>query len=345
MRFVVTDLDGGALGEPRAAARAGGLGVSQPATASFRIRSDDPLWDEVADGETMLKVYDVTGALCFYGPAISDEEEGSGQGSTVQVAASDLAWRLGSRYVGKDPTGIGLQYTGQDTGVIAAAVLALVNAEDPTGITIGTVGSFVSMTSTYLWKRALDILTELGALAGSYEWALRYTDGAPPTVQLDLVAQLGVDLTSDVFFEYGTGHHNCKTYKRVRDRRRLATHVWALGSGSTLVAAASDAAAADGLRSRYEDVVSYGDITTASLLDALAAAHVAIRNKPQKIFSVTPFATGPVFGADYGVGDLVTCRIVSEGSVRVNGVARVWGVDFSVDAAGTVTSSPRLVPA
>jgi hypothetical protein len=344
-RFVITDLDGGAHGEPRATDRRLSFGVSQPATASFRIRHDDPLWDEIADGETMLKVYDSSDVLRFYGPVVSDDESGTGQGSTVQVTASDLSWRLSRRYVGKDPSGIGLKYANQDTGVIASNVLALVNADHPTGITLGTTGNFISISATYLWKRALDILSELGALAGSYEWQLRYTDGQPPTVQLDLLAALGADETADVFFEYGMGRNNCRTYSRVRTRDRMATHVWALGSGSTITAAASDSAAADDLRSRYEDVLGYGDITIPSLLDALAAAHVAIRARPRRVFSVAPFVTGPTFGSDYLLGDLVTLRIVAGDSVRASGTARVWGVEVQVDDLGTVTSSPRLVPA
>jgi hypothetical protein len=344
-RFVVTTLDGVPLGEPRATERTASFGISQPATAGFRLRSDDPLWDDIADGETMLKVYDSTNTLRFYGPCITDEEVGSGQGSTVRVTASDLSWRLARRYVGKDTTGVGVKYTSASTGAIAANVLATVNAESATGITLGTVGSFVTLTTTYLWKRALDAISELGSLTGSYEWTLRYVDGTPPTVYLDLLAQVGVDSTSTVYFEYGTGRNNCKTYTRVRDRSRMATHVWALGSGSTITASAANAAAASSLRSRYEDVISYGDIGVASLLDALAAAHVSIRAEPRRIYSITPFVTGPVFGLDYGLGDTTNLRIVSENSVRANGVVRVWGVDVSIDDNGGVVSTPKLVPA
>jgi hypothetical protein len=315
-RYVVTDLDGNALGEPFATGRSVSFGISQTATASFTIRSDDPLWDEIADDETMLKVYDSTNTLRFYGPCVADEEGGSGQGSSVRVTASDLSWRLGKRFVGKDPTGVGLKYTSTDVGAIASNVLSRVNTDAPTGITLGTVGTFFSLTTTYLWKPALAAITELGSLAGSYEWTLRYVDGTPPTVYLDLIAQLGSDSSSNVFFEYGTGLNNCQAYTRLRTRDRLATHVWALGSGSTLTAAASDAAAAASHRSRYEDVLSYGDITIPALLDALAAAHVSVRAQPRKVFSVTPFVTGPVFGDDYELGDRVTCRIIANDSIR-----------------------------
>jgi hypothetical protein len=343
-RYVVTDLDGNALGEPFATGRTASFGVSQTATASFTIRADDPLWDEIADDETMLKVYDSTNTLRFYGPCVADEESGSGQGSSVRVTASDLSWRLGKRFVGKDATGVGLKYTSTDLGAIASNVLARVNADAPTGITLGTVGTFFSLTTTYLWKPVLAILNELGSLAGSYEWTLRYVDGTPPTVYLDLIAQIGSDNSSNVFFEYGTGLNNCKAYTRLRTRDRMATHVWALGSGSTITAAASNAAAAASHRSRYEDVLSYGDITIPALLDALAAAHVSVRAQPRKVFSVTPFVTGPVFGDDYELGDLVTCRIVANNSIRANGMARAWGVDVSVDDLGKVTAVPRLVP-
>ncbi|HXH88252.1 MAG TPA: hypothetical protein VNI55_06560 [Gaiellaceae bacterium] len=345
MKFVTTNLDGVSLGMPRGSGRSASFDISRPATAGFRVRSDDPLWDEIADEETMLKIYGEDDALLYWGPVVSDEENGSGQGSSTQVSSSDLAWRFAARYVGKDPSGVGTKFTAQPVGTIVSTLLAALNAEDPTGVTIGTVDPLLSVTTTYLWKRMLDVVTELGAPAGSYEWQLRYTDGTPPVVQLDLLAALGTDRTSAVFFEYGCGKRNCKAYSRVRTRDRLATHVWALGSGSTIVASAFDTAAADELRSRYEDVLALGGITVVALLDALAAAHVAVRSQPRRIYSMTPFRGGPVFGVDYKLGDLVTCRIVSEGSVRANGAARVWGVSVEPDDLGLVTAIPRLVPA
>jgi len=345
-RFVITDLDGAPLGEPHAFDRQIDLAISSPSTASFRIRTDDPMWAAIADSEAMLKVYDATTKLRHYGPIVSDEETGSGQGGSVKVNSADLMWRLGYRYVGKDPAGVGMVETATDSGAIANAVLAAVNADMPTGITPGTTGTFVGQDVTYLWKKALDAIAELGSIDGSYEWALRYTDGQPPAVQLDLAATTGTDKSATVFFEYGTGKRNCSGYSRIRDRSQLATHVWALSGGSTIVAAASDEVAAAGLRSRYEDVLTFSDITVDTLLDSLAIAHVRIRSAAKRVYALTPFPSlAPVYGRDYVVGDRVTCRIVGEtGLVRLNGSVRVWGVTVSINDAGEAVESPRLVP-
>jgi hypothetical protein len=347
--FVLTDLDGVPIGEPRATARSGSFGVSKPATAGWRLRTDDDLWDDVADGETMLKIYapaPYNYLVIYYGPIITDEESAQGQGSSVQITSADLSWRLGKRLVGKDPAGVGAVYTSTTTSTIAHALLALANADGATGITQGyAAGTFVSTSTKYLWKPVLDAIMELGGLAGSYEWFLSYPDdNRPPTVELNFDEEMGFDNSPNVHFEYGTGKSNCKAYSRIRDRGRLATHVWALGAGTQLTAAASDAAAATALRSRYEDMVAYPDLSVTSLLDALALAHVAIRKQPRIVVSVTPNLDGPQYPSDYGLGDYVTVRIVTQGSIRVDGLARVWGVDWTQDETGNLLCSPRLVP-
>jgi hypothetical protein len=345
VRFVVADLNGTALGEPQAYERTLGVELSGAATAGFRIRADDPLWEQIAAGETMLKVYDSTGDLCMYGPVISDEETAEGQGAKVRVTATDLFFRLTRRFVGKDTTGVGTTYTGVDSGTIAYNVLAAVNADEPTGITAGTADVFVARTVTHLWKRASDAINELGAIAGSYEWKLRYIDGSPPTVLLDLDARFGTDKTSSLFLEYGKGTlANVRTYARARSIDQLATDVWVQGTGQAATVYASDAAARLSYR-RHEDVVSYGDITVTPLLDALAAAHVAIRRYPRRIVSLTPFAkTAPRYGVDWNLGDTLTARVVVNNTVRVSGAVRVWGASITVTENGEEVPTLKLVP-
>jgi hypothetical protein len=339
-RFIPTDLGGNNLGEPHAYARTLNIGVSKTATASFRIRADDPLWDTIVTDETNLKVYDSEGNLRFYGPIIGDNEEASGQGASVQFVAADVTWNLGKRFTGKDTTGIGTTHTGKDSGQIIYDILDQINGEKDTGVTVGSKDTFVARTTTLLWKNVLAVLTELGAIAGSYEWELRYVDGNPPIAYLDLREQVGGDRTSSVFLEYGTGLLNCKAYSRSRSIERKATRVWALGGNSTLTAAASNA----GYETfgRWEDVLTYSDISSAALLDALVAAHVAIRSRSRTLVGLVPFPkTAPKYGVDWFAGDRVNARVVVRRSVRVSGFARIWAAGITIDELGN--ENPTLV--
>lgn len=343
-RFVVTDLAGNGIGEPRAFNRSISLGVSMMAVASFRIRAEDPLWNTISAGLCMLKVYDSAQNLRLYGPIVADEEQAAGQGAVVKVTAADLAWRLAHRLVGKDTTGIGTTYTLVDSGTIAYNVLAAVNADEQTGISAGTKDTFVARTVTYLWKKAIDAISELGAVDGSYEWVLRYTDGAPPTVALDLKTKLGTDKSTSLFIEYGTGKTNCSSYTRARSIDTMATRVWVLGSGSTIVANAYDLSA-EAAYKRHEDVVSYGDITVVALLDALASANVAVRDHPRVVATLQLFPqNAPRYGVDYVLGDVLGARVVVKGSTRLTGPVRVWQADIALDELGNETATLKISP-
>lgn len=345
-RFVLCDVAGIALGELTAYDRTIDMGVSQPAVAQFRVNADDQMWPYIAAGDTNLKVYDPYQNLVLYGPVIGDEEVAEGTGATVKCSASDLSWFLTKRFVGKDTTGVGTTWTAIDSGEIMMQVLDAANADGDTGIQRGFADAFVPRTVTYLWKRSSDVLNELGAIEGSYEWALRYVDtsGGKPAVYLDLETTIGSDRSADVFFEYGTGRNNCSAYSRARTFADSATRVYAIGQSPTQVAVAYDAAAE--YRGRLEDVLQLGDIGDFALLDALAAAHVAIRKDPRQVVSLTPAVRiGPNYGSNWFVGDVVTARVMINDVVRVNGYARIWGASVSVDTEGNTTTSVRLVPA
>lgn len=343
-KFVLADLNGTNIGEPRATGRTLTVGVSTVEQAGFQILDSDNLWDQVVTGATTLKVFDSAGNLQLYGPVIADEEVGSGQGANVKVTAPTVAWNLGKRFTGRDLTGVGTVYTSVDPATIISGILTAINADQPTGVTIGTVDTFFPQTVTYLWKKVLDALNELGAIDGSYEWGLSYTDGAPPTCQLNLRSTLGTDRRAEVFLEYGAGtRHNCQGYSRRRTLDNAATRVWTIGSGPALVSQAFDATAE--LTGRYEDVISYGGITDTTLLAALATANVAVRKQPQTVVTLTPFpALAPLYGVDWFVGDRVSARVVVNDTVRVSGVARIWGADIAIDEAGNETATIRLVP-
>jgi hypothetical protein len=533
-RYVLCDENGVAIGEPEASGREFSPAVSATETARCQVRVGSSLWSQLEAGLT-LKTYNSTGDLVFYGDIVTDELNATGQGGTVQLNAADLSFRLKQRFVGKDPTGVGLSYVNQDARAIAFDILNHANADQQTGITVGNgyvaltggggtgpvygvpgsfgntvqgitnaklgadtkqvikatlteratvskltgffggsheyspgttqavkaviyadaggvpgakiaegtavaiddyaaytwydlpfgspptidpgdywlgyisggaalairfqysptggvratnadvysdgasdpfgvVGSdtlnlsvyasyvtvppapestaFVGPTVTYLWKNALDAISELGAIASSYEWQLRYRDGTPPTVYLDLFSQIGEDKTKDVFLEYGTkGKGNVPTLTRTRSVQSRASHVYTLGSGSTLVGEAFDAAA-DAAR-RAEDVVSVGEIADQVLLDALAAEHVAVRRTPRTTISMSlmpqnapkyGLTFAPRYGVEWAKGDFVTARAFLAGETIVNGAARVWGANITIDDLGNENAVPTLEP-
>lgn len=339
--FVICDRLGRAIGEPLATGRSFTVGISRTSTAAFTVEVGSRIWTAIAAGDATLKIYNSSHALVFFGDIVTDELTADGSNKTVAMTAADLSFRLARRYIGK--SGTGSQHTAQDSGSIVFAELGTVNAEAPTGVTAGLKDSFIARTVTFNWRRFSDVIADLGAIDGSYEWTLRYTDGTPPTVYLDLETMIGSDQTTTVFFEFGTGVNNCSSYRRLRSIETLATRVYAIGQGSTISSVAYDAGAE--LVRRFEDVVSVPDISAQQLLDSLAAAHVAVRHLPRKTVTVTPFpATAPRFGVDWYIGDRVTLRSVVGGVVDTYGTARIWGAQIDLDDFGNEAAAPVLEP-
>lgn len=243
------------------------------------------------------------------------------------------AWKA-SPYASGFPANYGTTSTDSMTWAIYADITT---ASPPV-----TGGSFVGPTVTYLWKPLLDAISELGAMADSYEWKIRYVDGQPPTCYLDLVSIAGDDRSSTVFFESGVGLNNCTLFKRTRSSRQRITRAYALGTGQTLTAVAFDAAAEAAPFARSETVLSVGDITDTTLLDALAAQHVAIRKTPRVVASMN---LEPEIAPKYGswvVGDYVTARGMVEGELVVNGKARVWSAEINIDEEGNEVAVPNV---
>jgi len=342
-RFVLTDPLGVAVGEPLATGRQYEPGVSQTETAQFRVRTDTSVWAAIQAGEVMLKIYDSGGSLLYFGEVITDELTGSGQGATVAVSSADLSWRLQKRLVGKDFDGVGVEHIDKDSGQIVFDSLDAINLEQPTGIQKGNKDPFVVRTITLLWKPMLQLLSELGSIESSYEWTPRYVDGTPPDVFLDLKTRVGVDRSATVFFEYGMGKSNCQEFRRVRSMETSATRVYVLGTGQTVVAEAYDSGAEE--FRRLEEQLSFGDITTPSMVDALAAAHVAYRARPRVIATFTPFPKlAPIYGQQWTVGDYVTARATISNVLVTDGIARVWGASISLDELGNEIAVPRVEP-
>jgi hypothetical protein len=350
-RFVLADRTGVSIGELHAYDRQASLGVSRVGSASFRILASEPLWAQIAVGQSRLKVYNSIGALIFYGPIISAEETGSGQGMSIQYNAADLMWYLGKRIIGGPTQGgacpTGVMFLNQDSGLIAHSLLSLANADANIGIAVGLRETFLPRTVTYSFNNLLDSINELGAIAGSYEWALRYFDSAVPSVFLDLEAQMGGDVSSAVYFDYGMRKNNCSSYSRVVSQETIANQVYVEGSDATgnRVIVREQDLASQAAQTLYQDYLQFSAITVPDLTLSLAMAHVAARAYPREIVQLTPFPKlSPKMGADWRIGDTVSISIAGGGRVLRSGKARVWGADISLGDEGDETPSLQLVP-
>lgn len=345
-RFDLCDASGKPLGELRRSSASRFLeGVSRPSICSGEIRGDDPFFGELESGLYRVKVISPSGSLRHYGPLLVDEEKGqAGRVPRISWTSTDLlGWRFSKRLLGKKalPTDADVTHTNKDSGQIAADALAALNAEAATGVTLGIQEPFVARTVSYAWKKMLDLLGELAAIDGSFEWRSRYVDGAPPAVLLDLVAAIG-EQREDVFFEFGTGKKNCVAYGIRKDAAALASDVYAVGSGA--ISSAGDAAARAAY-GRLEELVSPSDVSVAGLLAALAAAHLAVRRQPRRVVSMTLGTSSrvPEYAAEWSFGDVVNARIEAQGKPRLDGLVRIWNVEVGFSDDGVEKVTPVLV--
>jgi hypothetical protein len=345
-RFDLCEPDGTPLGELRRDTDSRLIeGVSRPSTAAGKIRGTSPFFGVLESGVHRVKVTDPYGKVRHYGPILTDEEEGqAGRVPVVKWSSLDLlGWRFRKRLLGKKaaPTDPDVTHTAKDSGLIIFDALDALNAEEATGISKGVRETFVARTLSYAWKRMGDLLGELAAIDGSYEWRSRYVeDGGQPTIYLDLLAAIG-ETREDVYLEYGTGKRNATRYVVRRSAEALASDLYAVGGGAQ--ATASDAAAR-ALYGRTEELVTPSDVSVVTLLAALAAGHLAVRKQPRKVFDLTLFPLRtPEYGLEWDYGDVVNARVESMGQARVDGLIRVWAVETSFSNEGVPIIKPTLV--
>jgi hypothetical protein len=221
-----------------------------------------------------------------------------------------------------------------------------------TALESGQVGIYDANTSTLAVTRTYDAFIA-NSHSDTLVWQTLNFELAPtePTTDAEGVQIASFNASSaigtskpEVVFEYG-GNKAIRSYRRVLSREGLLNQAVSLSQNfptdaDTRVVTDEVSILARGL---FEEVIT-SDIGDASLREALAAAHVAVRKDPRQIVTFEPSQTAPVFGTDYIVGDTVTARATALGTVRFNGLFRVYGVEISIDENGRETISPTLVP-
>ena len=381
-QFILTDLLGNTHGEvTQAASRKVVLPHLRAPSASFTV----PIWHDLAptvlDTDCLLRAYrvdQVTGQrdLAFHGPVVSAEESAEGNSNSVAVTAAGPLWRLTKRIIPSSKLQTGVQYGSGagliDLGTIARTVLTDVNAEQFTGIDLGThANSTSAWAGKWFLKNAAEAIAELGAGLNSFEYRIRPTEATayanpqnwPRIGLLDIAPILGTTQPNAVF-EYGTTKANVASYKRTVSRETLLTNAIISVQGwpdsvekiNTTVPPATpimadkyhlieiDDATTVASRGLFEEVVNDAGVLDDGLRTNIAQFHIDIRKNPKQIITFNPVVNArPAPFVDYNVGDTVRARALVRGNLRFDALFRIWGITFDVDQNGNENVELELV--
>lgn len=347
--FQLTDKNGLPLGAMRPGSRSITFGVCQTVTGSFSITEKDPMFTKLETMSTRVKVYDSTGALRCYGPILGTDEQGRADGQvSITATFADQSYELSRRAIKSYFPPIVMN--GPDVGVVTHDLLTKANAVRASGILPGVnQGPWFVSKPQYSWRMSvLSAITELTAMDGSFEWALRYVDDTPPidtspAMYLDLLDRVGSDLSGSVFLDHGWagGNRNVQSYSYKKTGELMANAIYARAEAGSQLGAS--VASMTTYNMRLEDIVSAGYAVTgpplADLLARLVAFHLLYRKDPRRMLDVTLMPNGLIYGVNYVVGDTVTSRVSRAGSTRVSGAQRIWRATVNLDDNDRETAS------
>lgn len=391
--LVLCDLRGRPIGELRAKARALSFPLNGIPSGSLKLRLDNPFADQILSTDALVKAYEDDTLKGVYDIASAEEVvQGTADDGVAVVLAAPWA-RMASRMIGKNDTGVTVSSADRGRiaqGVVAltnADDYSGIDIGDFEASAPDTAGP-------WYFKTIAEANGELSGALDGYDWDVTpvepqvvYTPpGTPrlfqlapswwpaglpwlgggeteasspnpankPTVgQFNTYAVKGF-FRANAIFEYGTGRHNVRSYRRPVDRTKMLNRGWSLPQGFPDVQVAStiiesedtDAIATRGL---YEGLVA-GDLVVDELRQALVTEHVRIRSAPRQLILFEshiedPDNPGrvPRFGVDYDVGDVVPARAKVNGVVRFDAYLRIYGVDLAISDEGTATPTLQLV--
>lgn len=363
--FVLTDRNFVPQGEIlNANDRKVALPLSKLATASFKVRMDNPLADQLMTTQGYLKAYRKTAAapwaLKYMGPLISSEMSGERDKGSISVNSVGAAWVLGKRFAGKSATGTVFS-TLTDRAQISKALIDTANAESETHLdtTLNALSAASAVTYTAgPYKPVSECIQELATAYDGFDWFFDPIDNfAAGSVTGTKIASLRAapvigSTRSEAVFEWGTGRNNITTFKWQVGRDTQANKVYHNTSNGPDAAGFPTVSALD-----TASISNWGlleELANADLLDAsmrqnLVNEHVNVRKNPRQVIEFTPhidpYDAGrlPLYGVDYGVGDTVRARVALGGPSKFDAAVRVYGVTFDINDLGIEQQALSLV--
>jgi hypothetical protein len=355
--FILTDRVGGHLGEfTNIYDRQVNLPLSRTPSASFRVRWDEPLADEIMHGhETLLKVYDPDKNLRFHGRPVSLEAVGEAGGQSLACTYAGATWNWQYRLMSEAAKAV--VATTADRAQIARTLIQAANNAGETGIfpISFTCGSVLSGFSYGPLDPLSELITRLADALDGFDWVEQPVEWSSGVLANWNGAAVWGGTQENAVFEYAGGASNVVNFSWNKDWSTLGNHLYHVADdgldqpGSPLLQIANTNSITE--HGLMQAVVDGDGIVDTNLRNALLADHLAIRAHPREVYTFTPEYDDPerpgrvpVFGRDYDVGDSVRLRCGHENGTVFDGYVRVYSVQLAINSEGRATITPTCVP-
>jgi hypothetical protein len=355
--FAVSSLEGNQFAEiTNASDREIAHLLGRTQTLSFTLPSSSPLTPAVATTQVLIQAY-WGSELRFNGRVISYNRTAQGSTRSMSVVAADPSWVFPKRLVGKTGASGRVFTPATDNGQIAKTLLDEANAEAPTHLRTGTLPYLGGSSSVYVsgpFKPLPESIADLSVGAYGFDWRvvpIEYTSGA--WADWYAAPVIGTFREDAVFHYVEGGGGNMKSITDSVEKTTQATRVYHFtefgpdATGAPTVVASDPAAILDdGL---YEDLAQ-AQLYDTGLRQSLVNEHVRVRKQPRRIITFEPQDHDPlnpggvpVFGTDYGLGDIVRARAEDEWGTWFDAYFRVYGWTAKPTAEGLETGDLLLV--
>lgn len=338
-------------------------------TSHFAVDLRDPLADRLLEADLLVKLYE-DDILRGVHEVTDVEEVVTEDKKRLGVTCSDAFWRLGARLIGKSTTGHTV--TNQDIATAISGLLAGVNAEDDTGVRMGSVDNLADVyAGPWHYKPLAEVISELAATLDGPDWRINPVEPTADATgvkwgELELRNAIGTTQPHAVFAysDDEDDRGNVKSYTRTVSKQGMLNTGYSLPPGfpDTDPTAAAVQSWYDGparARWHWREGVVPGDLGADNLRLKLLQEHVAVRKNPREVITfngllpsdlVNAAEAGihvpacPAFKVDYDVGDIVPFRATVDGVSRVNGLFRIYGVDLAISDEGLETPTVSVIP-
>lgn len=340
------------------------IGLNKTRTASFKIRLDNTLAPYIAQQCAQEPIYiraERDGFLMFHGPIATAQEVGDDkQEAQLQVNSTGPEFILAEHFYTGAAAGVKIAPGTDHAKWFAEAMNTYSTSGSPGTAThvAWLAGSHFSSNTSEIeitaFQTMAEILQNLSQQAAGFDWLVVPTEAtaAGNIGVFNAEAVIGVEKPNAVF-EWGAGLTNLNSFNRTVDLTQMANVIYNYASGGP------EAPGSGTLTSEYTNaelelwglrqaLMNISVLNNEARQAYINEAH-NYRKKPRETLQLTPITdpgTGrlPIYGADYSVGDFIRARIVYEGSVHIDALTRVWGVQFDVDQNGkeqqTLITSP-----